>query len=82
MIKILGSILSANFACLQKEVEAIEQAGIDGLHLDVMDGSFVPNISFGLPVINKIETDLPLDFHLIIENCLSVMGYIIMTILN
>ncbi len=68
MIKILGSILSANFACLQKEVEAMEQAGIDGLHLDVMDGSFVPNISFGLPVINKIETDLPLDFHLMIRN--------------
>ena len=68
MVKILGSILSANFGALQTDIDAITQAGVDGLHLDVMDGNFVPNISFGLPVINKIETDLPLDFHLMIRN--------------
>lgn len=67
-MEVLGSILSADFAHLQKDVDALRDASIDGIHLDVMDGQFVPNISFGLPVIDKIKSDLPLDFHLMVRN--------------
>ena len=70
MIKISPSLLSADFARLGEEVKAAEAAGADMLHLDVMDGHFVPNITIGPAVvaaINKI-TDLPLDVHLMIED--------------
>ena len=64
------SILSADFSCLSKDIEKVEKAGADMLHIDVMDGRFVPNISIGLPVVKSINkiTDLPLDVHLMIVN--------------
>ncbi|RPJ22648.1 MAG: ribulose-phosphate 3-epimerase [Chloroflexi bacterium] len=64
------SILSANFSCLGEQIEALEQAGADWIHVDVMDGHFVPNLSFGpfiLPVIKK-HTRLPVDVHLMVSN--------------
>ncbi|GBQ26881.1 ribulose-phosphate 3-epimerase [Acetobacter estunensis NRIC 0472] len=66
---IAPSLLSADFARLGEEVAAIEQAGADWLHLDVMDGHFVPNISFGPAVIAALRphTKLPFDVHLMIE---------------
>ncbi|QDQ03408.1 ribulose-phosphate 3-epimerase [Lysinibacillus fusiformis] len=70
MIQIAPSILAANFAKLGDEVKAVEQAGAKLIHIDVMDGHFVPNISFGSIVLDAIRplTDLPLDVHLMIEN--------------
>lgn len=69
MAKLSPSLLSANFADLKSEVEKLEKGGADYLHLDVMDGSYVPNISFGAPVIKSIKkiTNLPLDVHLMID---------------
>ena len=63
------SLLAANFACLQHDIEMIYDSEADMLHLDVMDGIFVPNISFGVPVIKSIKahTNLPLDVHLMID---------------
>ncbi len=68
-IKIAPSILAADFSCLREEIERVEKAGADLLHLDVMDGHFVPNISFGPLVVKAIDklTHLPLDVHLMIE---------------
>jgi ribulose-phosphate 3-epimerase len=68
--KIAPSILSADFARLGEEVRSIEQAGADLIHFDVMDGHFVPNLSFGIPVLESVRkiTALPLDVHLMIEN--------------
>ncbi|MCP4399833.1 MAG: ribulose-phosphate 3-epimerase [bacterium] len=70
MMKIAPSILSADFARLKDEIEAIEQGGADVLHVDVMDGHFVPNLTIGPPVLRSIRkyTDLPLDVHLMIAN--------------
>ncbi|MFJ7950481.1 ribulose-phosphate 3-epimerase [Lysinibacillus sp. NPDC096418] len=70
MIKIAPSILAADFAKLGQEVKEVEQAGAKLIHIDVMDGHFVPNISFGSIVLDAIRplTDLPLDVHLMIEN--------------
>jgi ribulose-phosphate 3-epimerase len=67
--KIAPSILSADFARLGEEVHRIEQAGADLIHFDVMDGHFVPNLSFGIPVLESVRkiTKLPLDVHLMIE---------------
>ena len=64
------SILSADFANLQQEVEDLERFGADWIHVDVMDGHFVPNITIGAPVVKAIRphTSLPLDVHLMIEN--------------
>lgn len=69
MFKLAPSLLAADFKQLQKEVEAADQAGADMLHIDVMDGIFVPSISFGMPVIQSIRevTDKPFDVHLMIE---------------
>ena len=67
---IAPSILSADFGCLNNEVQAVEQAGADWIHVDVMDGQFVPNITIG-PVITEAarrSTDLPLDVHLMIDD--------------
>jgi ribulose-phosphate 3-epimerase len=68
-IEIAPSILASNFARLGEEVRAVEEAGADVIHVDVMDGHFVPNISIGIPVVASLRkaTRLPLDVHLMIE---------------
>jgi len=67
---IAPSILSADFSKLGEEVRAVEKAGADWIHIDVMDGHFVPNITIGPLVLDAVRkvTDLPLDVHLMIEN--------------
>ncbi|MEK9629177.1 MAG: ribulose-phosphate 3-epimerase [Nitrospinota bacterium] len=67
---IAPSILSADFGRLNDEVKAVEQAGADWIHVDVMDGHFVPNITIGPAVVESVRksTELPLDVHLMIEN--------------
>lgn len=69
MKKLSASILSADFGRLAEEVKAVEQAGTDWIHVDVMDGHFVPNITIGPDVVRAIRkaTSLPLDVHLMIE---------------
>ena len=69
MAKIAPSILSADFANLERDIHDIEKNGADWVHVDVMDGMFVPNISIGIPVVQAIRpvTDLPLDVHLMID---------------
>lgn len=69
MAHIAPSILSADFTCLGKELSAVENAGADWIHIDVMDGRFVPNITYGPIIVQacKRVTSLPLDVHLMIE---------------
>ncbi len=69
MFKVAPSILSADFARLGEEVRAVETAGADRLHIDVMDGRFVPNLTIGAPVVKSLKktTTLPLDVHLMVE---------------
>ena len=70
MIKLAPSILSADFSRLGQQVEEIEKGGAHLIHVDVMDGHFVPNISYGAVVMKSLagKTDLPFDVHLMIEN--------------
>lgn len=70
MIKIAPSILAADFTRLGEEIKMVEKAGADYIHVDVMDGNFVPNISIGQPVVAAIRkiTGLPLDVHLMIND--------------
>lgn len=70
MIQIAPSILSADFSRLEQEIIKVETAGADLLHIDVMDGHFVPNLTFGAPVVKAIRkvTALPFDVHLMVEN--------------
>ena len=69
MAKIAPSILSADFVNLERDIHNIEENGADWVHVDVLDGLFVPNISIGIPVVQALRrvTDLPLDVHLMIE---------------
>lgn len=69
MAKISPSILSSDFSKLGEEIKKVEKGGADYIHLDVMDGVFVPNITFGPPVIKNIRniTDIPFDVHLMID---------------
>ena len=69
MAKIAPSILSADFANLESAIHDIERNGADWVHVDVMDGIFVPNITIGIPVVKALRpvTDLPLDVHLMID---------------
>ena len=66
--QIAASILSANFAYLADQVEAVERGGADFIHVDVMDGRFVPNLTIGIPIVQALKkiTNLPLDVHLMI----------------
>jgi ribulose-phosphate 3-epimerase len=68
--KISASILSADFGRLAEQIQAVEAAGVDWIHVDVMDGHFVPNLTIGLPVLRAVRkiTKLPLDVHLMISN--------------
>ncbi|MGG0237589.1 ribulose-phosphate 3-epimerase [Bacillus rhizoplanae] len=70
MIKIAPSILSADFSRLGEEIKDVEKGGADYIHVDVMDGHFVPNITIGSLIVEAIRpiTSLPLDVHLMIEN--------------
>ena len=70
MVKIAPSLLSADFANLQNEVEKLEQSGADMLHLDIMDGNYVPNLTFGPAVVKSLRpySKLPFDVHLMVNN--------------
>ncbi|MEX2316766.1 MAG: ribulose-phosphate 3-epimerase [Pirellulales bacterium] len=67
---VLPSLLASDFANLEREVASVEASGVTALHLDIMDGHFVPNLSFGLPVVEAVRrvSHVPLDVHLMIDN--------------
>ena len=69
-VEIAPSILAANFACLEREMQAAEAGGPGRFHIDVMDGHFVPNLTIGVPVVASLRpvTSLPLEVHLMIDN--------------
>lgn len=67
-IKVSASILSADLVNLQAEIDEVEKYGVDMIHVDVMDRHFVPNLTFGAPLVRNLKTNLPLDIHLMVEN--------------
>ncbi len=67
---VLPSLLMCDFGNLEREIQRLETAGVQALHLDVMDGSFVPNLTYGFPIVEALRrlTDMPLDVHLMIDH--------------
>lgn len=78
-VKIAPSILSANFMNLQADIDLIAEAGAGYVHVDVMDGHFVPNLTMGVPVLKQLSkaTDMPMDVHLMITNPLTQIPWFI-----
>ena len=76
-MKIFASLLNANFLELGKDIKNMEESGIDGFHLDVMDGHFVPNISLGIPIAEALRkaTKKPIDIHLMVRNSEKFVNY-------
>ncbi len=76
-IKVAPSVLSADFMNLEKDIRMLEEAQADFIHIDVMDGHFVPNLTIGVPHVSQLKniTDLPLDVHLMISNPLEQMDW-------
>ncbi len=67
---VLPSMLLCDFGNLQKEIERLEEAGVESLHMDVMDGEFVPNMTYGMPIVEAVSklTNMPIDVHLMIRD--------------
>ncbi len=76
-VKISPSILSADFMNLERDIRMLEQGGTDLIHVDVMDGHFVPNLTMGVPVVKQLKkiTQVPLDVHLMISNPLEQLDW-------